>query len=55
MELWHGFDEKLPDYDRYILTELSGCKVVKFVIMKLRQGEGFAHYKKWRYLNEREK
>jgi hypothetical protein len=54
---WYSTEEKFPDVGDLIRVRTIGCKLPDFtyVFMKVREGEGFGHFDKWRYATNREK
>ena len=45
--VWYSVSEKCPKPGQTILAKLRGCKIGKFVYMKIREGEGLGHIKEW--------
>jgi hypothetical protein len=45
---WHTIEELEPKPDDKILVELNGCKVMDYMIMIVREGEGLGHIKRWK-------
>lgn len=54
-EVWYTLEEKEPQVGDVILAELNGSKVYfeGHIVLKIREGEGLGHIKRWRIWNEK--
>lgn len=52
---WYNISEIPPPAGIEIMLELYGCKTCDYLIDQIREGEGLGCYKRWRFLNEKEK
>ena len=48
---WYTLQEKWPQTGDFILAELDDCKIATHMTIKVREGEGFGHIKRWKYCN----
>lgn len=46
---WYDISEGTPIPGVWIVAELDRCKHAHYLVMKVREGEGLGHIKRWRF------
>ena len=51
---WFGIEEEFPPVGAEIIAEMNGCKIAQYLRLKIRDGEGLGHIKRWGFISPEE-